>query len=1447
MYESLRGKSQEYFAYLVGGYENIGFTVNGVWLSIKESFYTMIENVLDYFGKKIQAMGDMVSYLPFMDDISQAIGQAGKSLQDYDAGLAQVNQQIDDNIKAQKDQIKQTRELADSLDIAAQARQNAALEGIQIAMRERQALLDSRDAALAYNSRLLALVSSGDKMQRALYKYVKGLKDLEAQLASGSITQAEYSQQQAKLLDQFKQYDKKLEDFVQKKAKEGKVTQDTTQAQKAYNEQLKEANAWLERIETPAEKYEQKLFQIHQWYQDLIIDTDQFNALLKAAKDDFDKATTSAEKHAEKIKQDIPQAYKNVATDIQSGWNDSFKDLFDDGKIDYENYFDGLLDKFTDVMAQMATQAITQPVIVPMVKAVGQAMGVNQGAIDSITTQMGGGSDISSLFTGGFDAFGTGGIGSLITPSLNSAFSGMGLGSFAMGSSIGGAPLTLASGAQIGTMTSTGMVGSGATLGGSGLMGALGTAMPYIGAALALASAFGLFDGKEADTELTGYIGAQDQSQWLQQIGRVPKAFGFQSDLGAVTLGIGHTGNEGQLSDEEAAQMAAQYQQGFEQLVALDNMIIDLFELSAVEIERVKNATEHGQIETDLHENLVSDLISERYNNIVNAIDDSSLNAVRELMGEAASGSVDSLAIQFQGVELFKELENSLSLSAEQIKGAIGHWTHTIDTNTEEGIQSFLTQMNAAGELIKRQFSNADFWSFMEDVYQLRHSGELDKSASEIKALGDSLFSVNNLLPSLNKNTLEYSYQGAEMAQNILDQAGGYQNLAQTSEFYYQNFFTQEEQHQALLDQAQLQVASFNEHFGQFGSLTGANKDSLRSYIEGLDLGVEAQREAFVAAIELAPAIFQLADTADKTALALSAASARLENNLKTLRYQIDTQAEQVDLETQWTQNIQSANDWVQSLVDAGTLTQDLADQYKITGTNLNGISQSILKLGDAIHANADVFGSEFVNIAGSFVDQWANDAARYSQLTGMPLVYQTSEHTNPRTSPEPTLGSPLQTSLQLSENTNPATIPSLGSPLLGPFTTLEHAPTVTEFVNELENVLTFPPADDVRTRIDDFLQTFNGPLDHSSLDTSVNNSDRNINRVEPVIDETFNLIHDFNQAIDEAVNAFNEIAQALDDSRTSLYANMLGIKRQGSGWDEWGYQQGMIDNLYGQLDQTSGLESVAVVNDLQSAIMLRYNAEIEAIQETQAANDDYYNEQLNQYDSLKSALKNLSDYTESFALSDLSPLTHKERLVEAQALYEKTINEAEMHNVEAINKLPGVVDAYLKEFQINYASGVEYTQAFESIQLRLGNLGLATPAGPSFSEFETRSLNFDTQIADIQEAALTELAGLGLILEEVEQQNTQALQESTADITQAYQASTNDMIAAGQANANAIVESIERMNQRIADLTQQVAEQRAVAEQAQADLLTIQREQLSAAEKTANHIDRAPNMAKLA
>jgi len=145
-----------------------------------------------------------------------------------------------------------------------------------------------------------------------------------------------------------------------------------------------------------------------------------YQTVLDGINKEYRKSVAAADA-AKKGTNEYAEAFKNVASGIQSAFNDFFYNIFDEGISSFKKLTSNIADLFKKMLAQMATLAIARPIIVPMVTALGGVLGMSQSVQGAVLSQLGVGAS-----SGAGGAIGLAGLAGLFTGnSIGSAFAGL--------------------------------------------------------------------------------------------------------------------------------------------------------------------------------------------------------------------------------------------------------------------------------------------------------------------------------------------------------------------------------------------------------------------------------------------------------------------------------------------------------------------------------------------------------------------------------------------------------------------------------------------------------------------------------------------------------------------------------------------------------------------------------------------------------------------------------------------------------------------------------------------------------------------------------------------------------------------------------------------------------------------------------------------------------------
>lgn len=149
-------------------------------------------------------------------------------------------------------------------------------------------------------------------------------------------------------------------------------------------------------------------------------------------------------------------------------------------------------------------------------------------------------------------------------------------------------------------------------------------------------------------------------------------------------------------------------------------------------------------------------------------------------------------------------------------------------------------------------------------------SGEVYKSLSQdgeelyqtLIRVDDQFVVVSAITDKLNLNFGALGDAGLTASDALVLAAGGLESLVAKTDYYYQNFYSEEERLQNIIDSSTSALAEFNESMNTAVS----DRDGLRAFVDALDLTTEAGQQAYAAALDLAPSLVDLGTATERLA-----------------------------------------------------------------------------------------------------------------------------------------------------------------------------------------------------------------------------------------------------------------------------------------------------------------------------------------------------------------------------------------------------------------------------------------------------------------------------------------------------------------------------------------------------------------------------------------------------
>lgn len=295
----------------------------------------------------------------------------------------------------------------------------------------------------------------------------------------------------------------------------------------------------------------------------------------KAGKSDFEKTLWDWV--------DVMGDLDKASSQWLEGFAEQLANFIETGKADFSSFVKSILSD----LAKLASRQIV--IQIAGIFGMGPAASM-AGAGSSL---MGGGGFGGDILNSGLSMLGGTEIGGAILGGLSSIGSSLGLGS------IGAAAGSAAEFAMFGTAPFSSLGAGG--IASTGIMGALGSVMPFLGMALAALSAFGIFGDKEAesvfkilpggkfDIPSKGEMKLTDFGSEIWRKG-TRRVVNVDSPFGTMGARAQHIGKDEQVSEEDAQRYLDAMVMLFSKLAEIDKAIIAAYDLSDEAIARITEA-----------------------------------------------------------------------------------------------------------------------------------------------------------------------------------------------------------------------------------------------------------------------------------------------------------------------------------------------------------------------------------------------------------------------------------------------------------------------------------------------------------------------------------------------------------------------------------------------------------------------------------------------------------------------------------------------------------------------------------------------------------------------------------------------------------------------------------------------------------------------------------------
>lgn len=207
--------------------------------------------------------------------------------------------------------------------------------------------------------------------------------------------------------------------------------------------------------------------------------------------------------------------------------------------------------------------------------------------------------------------------------------------------------------------------------------------------------------------------------------------------------------------------------------------------------------------------------------------------------------------------ELDDELDAALSetydATLDSVRELYGILGVAVEDGVLEGVQIATLQIGTSGkskqsqEAIEQQIGQW-FADLQEAAVQAVDSS---MTVESLTIYASSLASVNEVFGAIGLSSYDVSIEGGKAAAQLLQLAGGIENLLTATDFYYQNFYSAHERMGLLTEQT---AAAFE----AMGLALPESRQAFRDIVEGIDQTTEEGQALFLQLLNIAPAFADL-------------------------------------------------------------------------------------------------------------------------------------------------------------------------------------------------------------------------------------------------------------------------------------------------------------------------------------------------------------------------------------------------------------------------------------------------------------------------------------------------------------------------------------------------------------------------------------------------------------
>ncbi|WP_085299249.1 tape measure protein [Cognaticolwellia mytili] len=231
-------------------------------------------------------------------------------------------------------------------------------------------------------------------------------------------------------------------------------------------------------------------------------------------------------------------------------------------------------------------------------------------------------------------------------------------------------------------------------------------------------------------------------------------------------------------------------------------------------------------------------------------------------------------------------------------------------------------------------------------------------------------------------------------------------------------------------------------------------------------------------------------------------------------------------------------------------------------------------------------------------------------------------------------------------------------------------------------------------------------------------------------------------QAVEKLTADHERFVASLDSVNAAIANNILTIRRSFKGWDEAAYQSGKITNLRGNLNTGTADERLSVINELNDALLNKYNAEIAQNNELASLATERHQAEVSRHEELLSLVDDLRAAAKSLKFGDLSTLSHTQQFSLAKSDFQQALSTGDIKNLRS----SGEQYLNLAKAQYGGTASSEYQAIFDQVTNAFSSASAgAAPSVPS------EVLQFQNDNIALGEQLIVDLAQLRTLTGDLE------------------------------------------------------------------------------------------------